>query len=169
MIRFPVGVVEGSCHLLSDERYPAALVDLLRAARNRCLVSMFIVDTSGMTTAVVDEIIASLEAAVWRGLDVRVILGGSRINWPIAETAAGSARIFHDRQIPSRWLTSETRRGSHMKTVVVDDTVLVGSHNWSVGAFAGQHQDTVLVSSPELAAYLSGLFDEQWNRAAGAT
>jgi phosphatidylserine/phosphatidylglycerophosphate/cardiolipin synthase-like enzyme len=164
MIKFSTGVVGGSCSLVSDNQYPLALLDLLSKAQRRCLASIFIVDTSGMS-APLDDVIAALEALAWRGLDIRILLGGSRINMPIAETAAGSARVFEDRRVACRWLTSQPRRGSHTKFVVIDDLVLLGSHNWSSGAFRGQHQDTVLVKSADLAALLSGFFNEQWQRA----
>jgi phosphatidylserine/phosphatidylglycerophosphate/cardiolipin synthase-like enzyme len=54
-----------------------------------------------------------------------------------------------------------------VKLVVADDHVLTGSHNWSGGAFEGQVQDSVMVTSPDLAAYLSAVFETQWSAAAG--
>jgi phosphatidylserine/phosphatidylglycerophosphate/cardiolipin synthase-like enzyme len=128
------------------------------------LASLFIFDTAGVGTAIGD-LVESLEAAAWRGLDVRVLLGGSRVNMSIAETAAGSAKVLADRRIQTRWLSAHGVRGSHAKYVVVDDTSLLGSHNWSRGALTNQTQDSILVRSPDLAAYLTGYFNGQWARA----
>jgi phosphatidylserine/phosphatidylglycerophosphate/cardiolipin synthase-like enzyme len=161
---FPVGVRGGACMLVSDEEYPQVLTDRLLGATKRCLASVFIVDTAG-SSEWFPAIFSALEDAAWRGLDVRVLLGGSRINLAIAQRTAGSAEVLRERHIPMRWLTAQQRRGSHAKAVVVDDVVLVGSHNWSAGAFGGQHQDSVLVASADLASYLAGFFNEQWNRA----
>jgi phosphatidylserine/phosphatidylglycerophosphate/cardiolipin synthase-like enzyme len=161
---YPIGSLGGTCVLVPDETYPLMVRELFGTARRRCLVSMFIVD-AGSKSESMNSLVSALEATVWRGLDVRIVLGGSRTNQRIAEATAGAAHVFFDRRIPSRWLAAQPRRGSHAKFVVVDDAVLVGSHNWSVGAFSNQHQDSVLVHSPDLAAYLAGLFDAQWLRA----
>lgn len=164
---YPIGSLGGTCVLVADEEYPVMVREMLSGARRRCLVSMFIVD-AGSRSESMNSIVLALEAALWRGLDVRIVLGGSRTNLRIAEATAGAAQVFHDRSIPSRWLTAQQWRGSHAKIVIVDDFVLVGSHNWSVGAFSGQHQDSVRVDSPALAAYFTALFDAQWLRAGAA-
>lgn len=166
MMRMPIGTVGGRCSLVSDGDYPDELLRLIREAHTRCLVSMFIIDSVG-TDRPLERIVLELQAASWRGLDVRVLLGGSRQNLAIAETGAGSSRIFRDSGIASRWLGAKQQRGSHAKVVVIDDAVLVGSHNWSAGAFSGQHQDSVLVRSQDLSSFLSGWFNEQWQAGEG--
>ncbi|MET4638020.1 phospholipase D-like domain-containing protein [Mycetocola sp. 2940] len=161
---YPIGALGGTALLVADEEYPLRVREMLGGAGQRCLVSMFIVD-AGSRSEAVNDIVLALEAALWRGLDVRIVLGGSRTNQRIAEATAGAAQVFHDRSIPVRWLAAQPRRGSHAKLVIADDSVLVGSHNWSAGAFSGQHQDSVRFDSPALASYFTAHFNAQWIRA----
>lgn len=165
MTKLSVGMIGGSCAAVTDDRYAATLVKLIRGAKRRCLCSIFIIDFSGEHPSFTD-ILEALEEAVWLGADVRIVIGGSRENYSIAERSASALAVFSDRGIPCRWLAAAPdRRGSHTKLVVVDDTVLLGSHNWSSGAFTDQTQDSILIESAALAAYLSGLMNEQWLRA----
>ncbi len=165
MSKFANGVVGGSCTAVLDNEYPEALLTLIRNARRRCLCSVFIVDFVGEYRTF-SSLLDALEERVWLGVDVRIVIGGSRENYAIAERSASARAIFADRGIPCRWLAAGPgRRGSHAKLVVADDHVLVGSHNWSPGAFAGQVQDSIRVASPSLAAYLAGFVNEQWLRA----
>lgn len=163
-MQLPVGVGPARCALVADASYPSTLVSLVAAANRRCWASVFIVDTSSATRWFA-PLFAELEGAVWRGVDVRMVLGGSRTAFAIAERVAGARSALHARGIPCRWLTAVPGRGSHAKVVVSDDHVLVGSHNWSPGAFEGQRQDSLLVRSPDLAAAMAGYVGAQWARA----
>lgn len=165
MSDFSTGVVAGSCAAVKDDEYPRVLLDLIRRAKRRCLCSVFIIDCVG-EYRVFGSLLNALEELVWLGTDVRIVIGGSRENYAIAERSASARAIFADRGIPCRWLAAKPeRRGSHAKLIIVDDHVLIGSHNWSPGAFASQIQDSIRVESPALAAYLAGFVNEQWLRA----
>lgn len=82
----------------------------------------------------------------------------------IAEASEAARARALDLGVPCRWLTSVPVRGSHAKLVVCDERVLLGSHNWSAGAFDGQVQDSVLVESADLAAHLAPTFERDWAR-----
>lgn len=165
MSDFSTGVVGSSCAAVTDDEYPTVLLDLIRSVKRRCLCSVFIIDPVG-EHPVFGSLLDALEELLWLGADVRIVIGGSRENYAIAERSASARAIFADRGIPCRWLAAKPeRRGSHAKLVVADDHVLLGSHNWSPGAFAGQIQDSIRVESPALAAYLAGFVNEQWLRA----
>jgi phosphatidylserine/phosphatidylglycerophosphate/cardiolipin synthase-like enzyme len=49
---------------------------------------------------------------------------------------------------------------------VIDNTVLIGSHNWSGGAFSDQNQESVAIRSAGLAEHVAAIFENQWQRAA---
>jgi phosphatidylserine/phosphatidylglycerophosphate/cardiolipin synthase-like enzyme len=168
-VPIPLGVTGARVQLLSDQGYLPALTALVDTSVHRCLCSMFIVDVSPLRDRAlkVDSLLSALAAARWRGVDVRLLIGGSRDNLDIAETADVARARAGELGIPARWTTSAPRRGTHVKLVVVDDSVLTGSHNWSGGAFGSQVQDSLVVASPDLAAYLASLFERQW-AAAGA-
>lgn len=160
----PVGAMGGRARLVPDDSYLAELEALLARARRRCLCSLFIVELAPLRDRrlAVDGLLRELAGARWRGADARLLVGGSRSNLQIA-ILSESARAHALRVgLPCRWLTSRPARGSHAKLVVADDAVLVGSHNWSPGAFERETQDSVLVESADLAEHLAGLFERQW-------
>lgn len=160
----PVGVLDARARLVADDEYLPQIRALVAGARQTCLCSMFIVDLTPRVHGrpIVDSVLADLAEARWRGVDVRLLIGGSRDNTEIAETADVARARALQFGIPVRWVTSHPRRGTHAKLVIVDDFVLTGSHNWSAGAFTNQTQDSVLVASKDLALYLTAMFERSW-------
>ncbi len=163
------GVATAKVALVADAAYLDALLGLAARASQRLLCSIFIVDITPTLDRAhpVDTMLESLAAAAWRGADTRLLIGGSRDNISLAEAADAARSRARARSIPCRWLTSRAARGSHAKLVVADDSVLIGSHNWSPGALSGNHQtqDSVLVASRDLAALSATRFEAQWLRA----
>jgi phosphatidylserine/phosphatidylglycerophosphate/cardiolipin synthase-like enzyme len=144
------------------------LRSLLAHAVQHLWCSLFIVDLLPLRDKKlgVDGILQELDAAVWRGVDTRLLVGGSRTNFTIAHIAELARARALELGVPCRWLTSKNVRGSHMKLVIADEYVLTGSHNWSAGAFGGrQTQDSILIASADFAAYASRVFARQWARA----
>jgi len=154
--------------LLSGARYRDATIAAIRSSVLRCWCSLFIIDltTSFGMPLTVDPVIEELERAVRRRVDVRLVIGGSRTSLEIAELADAARAFCRSHEVPCRWLTSKDVRGSHAKIVIADALSIVGSHNWSPGAFGGEQvQDSLLIRSGVLSVQLSGLFMQQWNRA----
>jgi len=152
--------------LVSDRQYPRVLRGMVQRARHRAWASVFMVDVNPVDDpahAVLDAL-QELAAARWRGVDVRLLVSGSRDNFAIAEAVATTVALARRLKILTRWLGARERRGSHAKYVIADDEVMLGSHNWSPSAFLASVQDSVWLRSPSLAAYLSALFAAQWSR-----
>ncbi len=164
----PVRVVaDGApCWLLADAAYAPEVARLVREARSRVLASVFIADPQGATDPFLD-LLCALEEAMWLGVDVRVVIGGSRDTFDIAVASAAGRAVLGGRGVQCRWLTGLPLRGSHAKFVVADDTCVLGSHNWSAGAFSDQTQDSVAVRSAPLAGVLAAHFERQWAAAGG--
>jgi phosphatidylserine/phosphatidylglycerophosphate/cardiolipin synthase-like enzyme len=163
-----VGVGPAVARLVPDIAYREELGRLVMAARERVWCSIFLVelDPHADPELRVPSALRELASARWRGVDVRLLVGGSRSNLLIAEASAGAVALARQLGIPVRGLGRAGRRGSHVKLVIADDWVLTGSHNWSPGALGGQTQDSVAVRSAGLSAYLAGTFLDQWRRAA---
>jgi phosphatidylserine/phosphatidylglycerophosphate/cardiolipin synthase-like enzyme len=163
----PIGIGQAAGRLVPDEAYLPFLAEMVNGARRRCLATVFIVDaSSGSDSALlVDGLLLAFAEAAWRGVDARLVIGGSRTNRKMIEMAETARKRAGSLALPCRWLTSAANRGSHAKLVIADDRVLVGSHNWSAGAFTGQTQDSVCVSSPALARVLGDQFEGQWRKA----
>jgi phosphatidylserine/phosphatidylglycerophosphate/cardiolipin synthase-like enzyme len=143
-------------------------MDMIARSSWRCLASIFIVDLSPARSGrlVVDDVLLALQEARFRGVDVRLVIGGSRENIEIAEIADLARARAIQLGLPCRWLTSTKVRGSHSKFLIADHEVLTGSHNWSPGALAaGQTQDSLWLASSDLASYLASSFRGQWRRA----
>jgi phosphatidylserine/phosphatidylglycerophosphate/cardiolipin synthase-like enzyme len=171
MDKMRYGVLAAKVRLVADGAYPAELKSLIARSTRRCLCSLFIIDLSPARDRglLVSAVMHDLQSAAWRGVDVRVLIGGCRTNVEMAELADAARARAHQLGVPCRWLTSKRNQGSHMKTVIADDRVLTGSHNWSAGAFTNQTQDSILVESQSLAAYLVTIFEDQWARAGERT
>jgi len=113
-----------------------AVVGLIGGAHRRVLAAVFIIDSrpeddpGGTVRLVLD----ALARARWRGLDVRVLVGGSARTPAIelAERVAG--RYLEAVGVPCRQFVGRGRETSlHSKYLVADDTVVVGSHTGPTG------------------------------------
>jgi phosphatidylserine/phosphatidylglycerophosphate/cardiolipin synthase-like enzyme len=131
---------------------------------------VFIVDTSPALdrNLIVYSILLDLTLAAWRGVDTRLIIGGSRSNYDIALSAELARSLARVLDIPVRWMTSQKQQGSHAKLVIVDDLILIGSHNWSSGAYGPQTQDSILIQSKAAASYFKSRFELEWQRSGGS-
>lgn len=166
-----LGVIDAQVALACDGDYETLVKAMIGRARHRVWVSMFMVDlaTSDPKLRVLG-VMREMAAAQWRGVDVRLLIGGSRTNLEMTDNSATALAVARRLKLTSRWMTARKSRGSHAKYVVADNEVLLGSHNWSLSAFAHSTQDSIWLQSAELAAYLCDAFTAQWiRRPAGAT
>lgn len=159
------GLEAADCHLISDGEYIPWVEHLVHQARRRILVSMFIIDLvprCGKSSIL--KLLSRLQRATWRGIDVRLLVGGSRKTFAIAEASQIAASVCASKGIVCKWLTGERNvRGSHAKMVIADNHVLVGSHNWSE-RLGNETQDSVLIHSKAIASNLAREFEKQWTR-----
>lgn len=162
-----VCIMDSVAAMAPDHNYLSILKSMIGSANDRLLCSLFLVDLlpPDNLRIDVDSVLRSLAEAYWRGVDVRLLIGGSNNNYQLAKAADTVRARSNQLGIPNRWLTSDDRRGSHMKMIIADNSVLTGSHNWSAGAFHMHVQDSIYVKSAELTCYLAGFFETQWRRA----
>ena len=168
--RAPIGVTGAGVSLVSDASYYGTVRYLIEQATACCLVSVFIVDLNAHhdPDLKILQVLRALQDAAWRGVEVKLLIGGSAENLAIGEACRIALDAAAGLGLDCRLLTSDPRRGSHSKLVTVDDRVLSGSHNWSLSAFSGQIQDSLLITSPALASYMRAIFFQQWVRADAA-
>jgi len=117
----------------------------------------------------VDRLMVELSAASWRGVDTRLVVGGSRENARIRGAALLASARARALGIPVHLAAARRDSSSHLKLLLVDDSVLTGSHNWAAGMLGGQIQDSVLVESPTVAEVLTDVFETQWTDTTGET
>jgi phosphatidylserine/phosphatidylglycerophosphate/cardiolipin synthase-like enzyme len=104
------------------------------------------------------NLLRSLVDAKNRGVDVRVI---------IDDTVPSSVRDFlKNNKIPTKLDPSSTQ-STHVKSILIDDTVYVGSHNWqsvnlSVGDTTIKVNNNIAISN--IKDDFMSYFDDLWNR-----
>jgi phosphatidylserine/phosphatidylglycerophosphate/cardiolipin synthase-like enzyme len=157
---------------MAGRDYLPYLLALINGARERVLATIFIIDPRPETDlgANVNLLLETLARARWRGVDVRVITGSSRQTPAIELADRVGRRRLEDLGVPCRPFATVGSSGSlHSKCLVVDDTVVVGSHNWSHQALQIDDELSLAVHSRDLSQGLGLIFEREWNRAAQST
>lgn len=159
-----IGIRNAKTALVSDESYFKAAIATIERSVHHCLAMVFIVDPDPINDDKlrVDALLRELAAAAWRGVDARLIIGGSRDNRDILDGCLLARSRANALGVPARLLAATEQRSVHTKMLVADERVLLGSHNWSPGALGGQRQDSVLVEDGTLSALLASRFEQQW-------
>ncbi|ABR54335.1 phospholipase D/Transphosphatidylase [Methanococcus vannielii SB] len=104
--------------VLNDEKYYYYILNKIKSAKREINIIMFSIYKSEKTAELINELIEARN----RGVMVRVILEedvGSNI---LAQSRLSSKKVlvkFHD------------SKKTHNKFIIIDDTVIVGSHNWT--------------------------------------
>jgi phosphatidylserine/phosphatidylglycerophosphate/cardiolipin synthase-like enzyme len=152
---------------LRGSAYADFLSKRLREARRRVWLATFVYELrpSLDLTFVVRRLTTSLEYAAWRGVELRVLLGAS----PSMEISIGNAvarSFLRSLRVPVRYFRNDRTLSLHSKYAIVDDdTIVVGSQNWSPGGLGRHAEDAVALHSPPLALQLSREFERLWTRA----
>jgi len=101
-----------------------------------------------------------MSSAAERGLDVKFILDSS-VNGGKSDEIVGTLNNFTEVKA-----ISVNGRESfdliHNKGVIMDDTVWVGSVNWTEGSFVNNREFAVVIDSADVAAFFADLFIEDW-------
>ena len=101
-----------------------------------------------------------MSSAAGRGLDVRFILDSS-LNGGKNDDAVGML----NRTTGVKAISVNGRPSFdtiHNKGLITDDTVWVGSVNWTDGSFNSNREFAVVIDSAEVAAFFAELFIEDW-------
>ncbi|MQA89791.1 MAG: hypothetical protein GEU90_06100 [Gemmatimonas sp.] len=149
---------------VSDGDYSEAVLRLIRSSVAQCLCDVFIIDHDLQRDldVRVDRVLLELAAASWRGVDTRLLIGGSRDVPEIRGATLLAWERARELGVEARLAAASRGRSSHAKLVIADGSVLIGSHNWSRGMFGDETQDSVLLESPALAAAMRTYFNDKW-------
>jgi len=138
-----------------DSRY--ALKDLMEKAEIRLYSQQMDLGSSYRTIAEPSPL-EWMSAAADRGVDARFILDssyGSRDDIINLINSTTSIKAISVNGRPTFSLI-------HNKGVVVDDTVWVGSVNWTDSSFNSNRELAVIIDSPDVAEFFAGLFIDDW-------
>ncbi len=146
----------------ADNGYGAAVGPVLDAAKTRidiCTYSMNI-DTGDKSSAVY-KAVAKLEAAVKRGVKVRVIMDKSDyLEEDGAEYNNLAAAYLKTKGIEVRF--DQPTVITHAKFVVTDDTLVLGSNNWGYGGFVDYHEAGIRTNDTKAIPAAAKYFDGIW-------
>lgn len=156
---------------VSDGDYLDHALRAIRHCKHRCLCNMFIIDYDlsnedprSSVFVYVDQLMIELAAAQWRGVDTRLLIGGSRTNPRIEDMGLLAQARARDLGIPVRLAAAVKDHNTHNKMLIADDQVITGSHNWAAGMLGEQTQDSVWLESAAVAGHLQQLFEELWHK-----
>lgn len=151
----------GKVTMLQDDRYVEALISGIRNARKEITGCFFIFKVSEKSDGLPRKIVNELIAAKGRGVRITIELEqDARGRGTVYEQNRRAAALLSEAGIKVRFDAPKTT--THVKTVVIDGRyVYMGSHNLTQSALKYNHELSVMIDSPELAAevsaYLNGL------------
>jgi len=140
---------EDRIEVLNDEKYYYYVLNRIKYAKKEIDVIMF----SIYLNPKISELIGELINARKRGVMVRVILEeevGSNI---LAQSKLSSQHIlvkFHD------------SKKTHNKLIIVDDTVILGSHNWTDKALFENKESGIAISNENVLKEEKEYFESLW-------
>ncbi len=133
--------------LLADAAYDGALIKRVREAKRRIICAFYLFKLGERRDNLPKALATELVEARRRGVEVTVILEGGK---PVGRENLAAARALAKGGV--RVVIPDGRRVTHVKAVVIDERyVMIGSHNLSHAALAGNRELSLLVDSPELA------------------
>ena len=154
----PICAYQADVQDISSDKYFESALNELNSAKFSIQVVMYLVSIlPDQPDSQVSQLVQALIKAKERGVDVKVILD-QNINFEAESTedAVSSNKnqkayeLLRKNNVPVFFDTSDTY--THAKAIVIDnETVILGSTNWSRAALTRNNETNVLVRSKELA------------------
>lgn len=128
----------------------------LRSARGNIEVEMYVFTYKPLQQ--------ELAAAVARGVDVKIILE------PGVHDNAKIVTFLADHGVKVRWANTQRFDKTHSKFLIIDnETVIVGSNNWTNHALNLNREAAVRINSAEVARDFIRIFYSDWEIASAAS
>jgi phosphatidylserine/phosphatidylglycerophosphate/cardiolipin synthase-like enzyme len=140
------------------ENTKALVLDLIRKAQHRVLVEMYLFIDPDLCAAVIE--------AHKRGIDVRVLLDAKPLPLDLDFHGFPNKRVIHrllQAGVPTRVYRSNPGQEMHMKLALFDDdSVVVGSTNWTTGSFTSNSESCFHVRSASVHGMFRDIFEYDW-------
>jgi len=144
----------GEVRLLTDNSYYDTLILHIKQAREKINMAMFLFKTTGSAQNRPALIMKELIQAKTRGVAVHVLLEVSNHDQNLNHENRKTAEFLRSGGVSVTFDQPETT--THTKLVIIDNRyVFLGSHNLTQAALAYNHESSLLLDSPELAAELA--------------
>jgi phosphatidylserine/phosphatidylglycerophosphate/cardiolipin synthase-like enzyme len=149
---------------LSREDYYYFLIDELKNAKKRIFAVIFIVDLLNDPTGKVIRILEEFSYAVWRGLEVKLIVGHSNNSFEIDMCGRAIKKYGDMIGIPSKFAKHDTEERIPAKHIIIDDNLIVyGSHNWTTQDIFKNREESFAILSRDTVIALSKEFKKLWD------
>ena len=152
---------------ISSDKYFSTTLNEINSAKSQVFVVMYLVSVlPDQPDSQPNQLVSALIAAKLRGVDVKVILD-QNINFEsesmddavVSNKNQKAYELLTKNGIPTFFDTSDTY--THAKAIVIDnETVILGSTNWSKAALTKNNEADVIVRSKDLAESLTSQFDK---------
>lgn len=140
--------------ILADGEYYPALLEKIRNAEATIDLAMFVFKTTKSSQNRPSKIVQELKAAVQRSVKVRAFLEKSGHDTKLNDTNQKTARLLREHGI--KVFFDSEKVTTHTKVIVIDSRYsILGSHNFTHSALKYNHELSLLVDSPKLAAELT--------------
>ncbi len=106
-----------------------------------------------------DEIAQAIIDKYEEGLDVRVIMDKSQ-----AGPGSSIPRVLQQAQVPLRIMDGSKGGSMHLKVLIVDDTVLTGSYNYSNSATYRNDENFLIIRDKEILEAHLVKFNQLWEK-----
>jgi len=149
---------------LANEALPAFVRTAVRSATQRVWAAVFLVDarTATDTRQAVRRLLEDLGYARWKGVDVRLLVGSSALP-DVTLANRTSAAYLRDFAVEVREHGRGSQRSLRGRYVVLDDdTVVIGSHDWTPRALRDDEEDSLVIRSRDLCAQLALEHAQRW-------
>jgi cardiolipin synthase A/B len=127
------------------------LIDLAETARREISAEVFVLSDP--------DLIAALGAAHLRGVRVRILLD------PNQDSNQSSCTALRLGGVDAAWFPVAPGQKLHAKAGLFDDTLLLGSANWSVSGLSTNHELDVETRREAQTSAFKAWFDADWNLA----
>lgn len=144
---------------LTDREYFTELKNLLTKANSSVYVIMYVIKYDPRQPEdPVNQLLRILVELKKKGLDVKVVVDDVTY-----DSYPQTINYLKNNGVPIR-LDESSSRTTHAKLIIIDnETVIIGSHNWTESALSYNRETSIMIQDKETATKLTEYFTKIWN------
>ncbi|MBP8971028.1 hypothetical protein KBH13_05400 [Myxococcota bacterium] len=154
----PYGVVTP----IGSGQYYDRVYPIIDEAEARIYVVMYQVVWSSQTSNKINKLISKLIDAHSRGVEVKVFLEDSDWDYSVNDGNQEAARVLRNNGIEVRFDSKNIV--THSKMVIIDDSLVLYSGNWSLASMENNHEAGAITRSSSLTNQAVTYFNELWGQ-----
>ena len=143
-----------------DREYFDLVQATMKKAKDRIWVMVYGFKLSGSGATKADLLADEMIKAKKRGVEVKVILEKSDFNEWLNRMNGKTIEYFKENGIEARLDNEDVI--THAKVVIIDDSVFLGSTNWSYGGLELWHNSDILIRNEKIVDFFVDYFEEKF-------